>query len=307
MSEKSGINLPLPRPNMTAAPEHKKKATLIGLVIGFTKLRLAALVVLSAALCYIAASKEFSTEVFSALIAGGFLVTAASNGFNQIMERNLDKLMSRTCNRPLPAGHLTVWQGLFIAILCGVCGLYLLSEWVGPVPALLGGFALFSYTLIYTPLKRITPFAVFVGAFPGAIPPMLGWVAASGSFDIGAFVVFGIQFIWQFPHFWAIAWIMDEDYKKAGFRMLPSPGGRDKRSAFLIMVYSFFLIPASCLPYFFGISGMVSLIAGIVLSLLFFLQAVKLFKQCNIPAARELMFGSFVYLPLVQIAMLFPK
>jgi protoheme IX farnesyltransferase len=160
---------------------------------------------------------------------------------------------------------------------------------------------------VYTPLKQKTPFAVFVGAFPGAIPPLLGYVAATGRFDVAAWLVFGIQFLWQFPHFWAIAWVLDDDYKKAGFKMLPSTEGRDKNSAFQIMVYTFSLIPMVLLPYYFHLTGITSTILNIIFGILFSYQAVKLYQECSLKSAKNLMFGSFAYLPLVQLAMYLDK
>lgn len=156
-------------------------------------------------------------------------------------------------------------------------------------------------------MKRITPFAVFIGAFPGAIPPMLGWVAATNSLDIFAWILFAIQFIWQFPHFWAIAWVLDEDYQKAGFKMLPSPGGRDKNSAFQTMIYALSLIPMSFVPHYFNMIGSATSVIISICGILFFLQALTLYRKCDIKSARQLMFGSFIYLPVVQIAMVLGK
>jgi protoheme IX farnesyltransferase len=202
------------------------------------KMRLASLVVFSAAISFLLApSSTFIWSKFLSLILGGFLVTGSSNAFNQIIERDLDKLMNRTHDRPLPAGRMSVNEALWLASITGLVGLSILWLYINPLSAFLGLLALMLYTLVYTPLKRVTPFAVFVGAFPGAIPPMLGWVAATNNLDLVAWILFTIQFIWQFPHFWAIAWVLDDDYKKAGFKMLPSPGGRDKNSAFQTMVY----------------------------------------------------------------------
>jgi protoheme IX farnesyltransferase len=208
----------LPEENNIQVKKHSKFSD----IVQFTKFRLASLVVLSAALCYLFGAKEINSDSLVMLIIGGFFVTAASNGFNQIIEKDLDKLMNRTSNRPLPDGRMSLTEAYIISITFGVVGLAILYIWLGLACFLLGLFALASYTFIYTPLKQKTPFAVFVGAFPGAIPPLLGYVAATGRFDIAAWLVFGIQFLWQFPHFWAIAWVLDDDYKKAGFKMLPS-------------------------------------------------------------------------------------
>jgi protoheme IX farnesyltransferase len=285
----------------------EKKHSKFSDIVQFTKFRLASLVVLSAALCYLFGAKEINSASLVMLIIGGFFVTAASNGFNQIIEKDLDKLMNRTSNRPLPDGRMSLTEAYIISITFGVVGLAILYIWLGLACFLLGFFALASYTFVYTPLKQKTPFAVFVGAFPGAIPPLLGYVAATGRFDVAAWLVFGIQFLWQFPHFWAIAWVLDDDYKKAGFKMLPSTEGRDKNSAFQIMVYTFSLIPMVLLPYYFHLTGITSTILNIIFGILFSYQAVKLYQECSLKSAKNLMFGSFAYLPLVQLAMYLDK
>jgi protoheme IX farnesyltransferase len=276
----------------------------------FTKLRLSFIVVLSAALSYALGCKQLTGEMNWAglgwLVLGGFLVTGASNGFNQIIERELDKLMPRTANRPMPTGRMSVTEGMVVGLIMAIAGVAILGYFLNVVSGLLGASALLLYVFAYTPSKRVTPFAVFIGALPGAIPPMLGWVAATeglGSVTLPAVMLFAIQFMWQFPHFWAIAWVVDEDYRKAGFRLLPS-GERDKASAFQIVVYAAFLIPVSLLPTIFGLSGFVAAGVALLSGLLFLLQAWKLFKTLDIEAARRLMFGSFIYLPVVQLALL---
>ena len=297
--------------NSQSLPEENniqvKKYSKFSDIVQFTKFRLASLVVLSAALCYLFGADEINYSSLTMLIIGGFFVTAASNGFNQIIEKDLDKLMNRTSKRPLPDGRMSLTDAYIISITFGVVGLAILSIWLGLACFLLGLFALASYTFIYTPLKQKTPFAVFVGAFPGAIPPLLGYVAATGRFDIAAWLVFGIQFLWQFPHFWAIAWVLDDDYKKAGFKMLPSKEGRDKNSAFQIMVYTFSLIPIVLLPYYFHLTGITSTILNIIFGILFSYQSVKLYQDCSLKSSKNLMFGSFAYLPLVQLAMYLDK
>jgi protoheme IX farnesyltransferase len=277
----------------------------------FIKLRLASLVVLSAAFSYITACNLNQMPVdwmkLGMLILGGFLVTGSSNGFNQIIEKNYDKLMDRTQNRPLPQDRMSVNESFLLAALTGIAGIIILWHFMNPLSGILGMAALLLYAVVYTPLKRVTPFAVFVGAFPGAIPPLLGYVAASGGFGeitLEAWILFVVQFMWQFPHFWAIAWVLDEDYKKAGFRMLPSLGGRDKSSAFQILVYTLFLLPISLLPVLFGMSGIVSVIVICGCGGYFLYLAVRLFRECSIDAAKRLMFGSFLYLPLVQVAVM---
>lgn len=277
----------------------------------FIKLRLASLVVLSAAIGFVVASHGgVDWTKMWLLILGGFLVTGSSNGFNQIIEKNLDKLMDRTQNRPLPQERMSINESVIIACLTGILGVAILWIFMNPLSGILGLLALILYTIVYTPLKRVTPFAVFIGAFPGAIPPLLGCVAATSGFGeikLEAWVLFVGQFMWQFPHFWAIAWVLDEDYKKAGFRMLPSLGGRDKSSAFQILVYTLFLLPISLLPVLFNISGTFSAILIAACGIFFSYQAYNLYKQCTIEAARKLMFGSFIYLPVVQLAVMIGK
>ncbi|MBA3971793.1 MAG: protoheme IX farnesyltransferase, partial [Bacteroidetes bacterium] len=272
----------------------------------FMKFRLASLVVISAAIAFAAASHgRLDWAKMGWLVLGGFLVTGSSNGFNQILERDLDKLMNRTQNRPLPQERMSVAEALILASITGIAGIVILWYFMNPLSGLLGLLALILYTVVYTPLKRITPFAVFVGAFPGAIPPLLGCVAATegfGTVPLIGWVLFAGQFIWQFPHFWAIAWVLDDDYKRAGFKMLPSPGGRDKSSAFQVLVYTLFLYPISLMPVMFHFSGMISSLIISFCSIYFLYQAYILYKDCTVEAARKLMFGSFFYLPAIQLA-----
>ncbi len=273
----------------------------------FAKLRLTFLVVVSSVIGYGIGAPVFSWMSVLWLSLGGFLVTGASNGFNQVIEKDLDALMKRTESRPIPTGQMSVLEGLILASLMAVAGLVLLYLAFNPLSAVLGALALFSYVFIYTPLKRITPLAVFVGAFPGAIPPMLGYVAATGSFDLYAGLLFAIQFVWQFPHFWAIAWVSHKDYAKAGYHLLPSKGGRDSQSAFLTFLYALFLIPVGLLPWAFGLNGNITAVVTVILALLFVYPTVKLFFQKSDAAARTVMFASFFYLPLIQVAMLIDK
>jgi protoheme IX farnesyltransferase len=273
----------------------------------FMKFRLASLVVFSAAIGYTAMVDKINWAQMGWLVLGGFLVTGASNGFNQILEKELDRLMNRTQNRPLPQERMSVNEAFILAALTGICGVAILWIFMNPLSGLLGLLALLLYTVVYTPLKRVTPFAVFVGAFPGAIPPLLGCVAATdgfGSVPLLGWIMFAGQFMWQFPHFWAIAWVLDEDYKKAGFRMLPS-GGRDKSSAFQVLVYTLFLYPISLMPVMFHFSGFVSSLVISFCSIYFLYQAYVLYKECTVEAARKLMFGSFFYLPAIQLAVLY--
>lgn len=271
------------------------------------KLRLASLVVFSASLAYLLGiTGPIDWIKFSALIIGGFLVTGSSNGLNQIIERDTDKMMERTKLRPLPDQRMSFTEAMVISIASGVTGLFFLFYFLNIKSGMLGLFALLSYSFIYTPLKKITPFAVFVGAFPGAIPMMLGWVAATNKLSMEGWILFGIQFMWQFPHFWAIAWKQYDDYKRAGFEMLPA-GGKTKASAFQTAAYTFTLIPLGLFPLFFGMSGKTSAVIITLAGLYFFILSVRLLKSLDDKDAKKLMFASFFYLPVVLLALLSDK
>jgi protoheme IX farnesyltransferase len=273
-----------------------------------TKFRLSGLVVFSAAMGFIIASGSgFSWARLGILMLGGFLVTGASNGFNQIIERDLDKLMDRTANRPLPSGRMGVPEAMMASLLMGISGVGILWLAINPLCGVLSLLSLLIYVLIYTPAKRITSFSVLIGAIPGAFPPLLGWVAYTGEIGLEGLVLYAVQFIWQFPHFWAIAWVLHDDYKKAGFHLLPSAGGRDRKSAFQTLVYTICLVPLALLPQFFGFTGSFTTILLLICGLLFTAQAVNLYINCETKAAQKLMFGSFLYLPLVQIVWMVDK
>lgn len=277
----------------------------VKMYMDFVKFRLASLVIISALSGYLFVGATDGLEIFF-LLFGGFLVTAASNGSNQIWERELDILMNRTGKRPLPLGNMTVNHGLFVVAICLLPGLWMLYQ-LNLGSMLLGLAAFVSYVFIYTPMKRVSPWAVFVGAFPGAIPPMLGAVAGSDSFGLIPGVLFFVQFVWQFPHFWAIAWVLYDDYKQGGFSLLPSKSGRSKASAYQIAAYSFALIPFTLLPWLLGWCGTTTLIIGGVLSILFFLLSYKLLVTLDSKDARKLMFASFVYLPIIQFLYVFNR
>ncbi len=275
--------------------------------IVFSKFRLSLLVVFSAAIVYLLASESFNYADFLYLITGGFLVTASSNGFNQIIERDFDKMMQRTHLRPLVTGRMSLPEAYLVASLFGVVGITILWFRLNPLCGILGAMALFLYVLLYTPLKRISPISVFVGAFPGSIPPMIGWVAATGKFGVEPGLLFLVQFAWQFPHFWSIAWKLDADYSLAGFKMLPSIKGKNKASALIILITTLSVIPAGLLPFIFNISGIYYLIFSIILVALLILNSVLLFIYLKEKYATRLMFFSFLYLPLLFIIMYLDK
>jgi protoheme IX farnesyltransferase len=234
-------------------------------------------------------------------------ITGAANIINQIIEVDLDRMMKRTQNRPLPSGRVTVEQAIIWAVFLGVSSLFIFVVYFNLISALLALLSLVLYGFVYTPLKRVGPIAVFVGAFPGAFPPMIGWVAATNHFGLEPGILFAIQFFWQFPHFWAIAWVLDDDYKRAGFKLLPANGLKDADTTMQIMIYTLFLLPVGWLPYQLGMTGINSAFVATIFGVLFLAQTFHLMRKCTDKTARQLMFGSFVYLPIVQIAFLLDK
>ncbi len=275
------------------------------------KFRLALTVAFSSAIGFLLGAQAFDWGRALLVMLGGLAITGSANTINQIYEKDLDKLMKRTAQRPLPLGILTVREAWVFTLALGISGLGLLAYCFNPLAAALSLISLILYGFIYTPLKQLSPICVFVGAIPGGLPPFIGWVAATnaitGDASIGGWVLFGIQFMWQFPHFWAIAWVLDDDYRAAGFKMLPSPGRKDLRTAFQIMTYTLLLIPLSLLPLQFGISGKVSALVAVVCGVLFLMQTFYLMRTCTKKAAMSIMFGSFLYLPIVQIALVLDK
>ena len=272
------------------------------------KLRLTVLVLFSASVSFLIGSKE-QGEInwinWLILTIGGFLVTGAANGFNEIIEKDLDKLMSRTSDRPLPAGRMTTGQAMVLSLCMGIFGTYILLI-LNALTGILSVFSIFLYAFLYTPMKRKSPIAVFIGAFPGALPPLIGYFAAFDQPIISstAIILFSIQFVWQFPHFWAIAWVLDDDYKKAGFRLLPAKK-RDRTSAFITLLSTIVLIPVSLMPTVYGFGGYIVGGISLVCGLIFCWYAIQLFFKLDIPSAQKLMFGSFFYLPIVQLSLLF--
>lgn len=272
------------------------------------KFRLTFTVVLSSIFGYlIGYSGTLNWTELLALIIGGFLVVASSNGLNQIIEKDFDILMTRTENRPLAQNRMSVLEAAIFCSITGIVGVYLLGHYLNLYAAILGVGSLISYAFVYTPLKRVSSIAVYIGAIPGAIPPLLGWVAATGRFSAAAGILFLIQFVWQFPHFWAIAWVLDDDYNKAGYRLLPLKSGRSKSTALIVLISSALLIPISVLPYLIGMSGMLSLILLVLGSVALTYMAIKLYKSLSIKDAKTLMFASILYNPFVLVVLLIDK
>lgn len=271
------------------------------------KFRLSFTVAFSCAFGFVLASSQIHWFNLIMLFIGGLLLSGSSGAINQILEKDFDALMTRTKNRPLPTNRLSVSEASVFAMICFLASIALLSYYTNPLTVVLSIISMILYSFVYTPLKRIGPVAVFVGAIPGALPPLLGWTAATGSISYEAIIIFGIQFIWQFPHFWAIAWVADDDYKKAGFKLLPSGGQKDLNTAVQIMIYTLFLLPLALLPAKFGITGINSAIVATVCGVLFLAQTFSLMKTGSRQSALRIMFGSFLYLPIVQIAYLLDK
>ena len=277
-----------------------------------TKARLAISVVFSSIAGYLLGfntEQPFSWTVLLMLSVGGYCMVGASNAFNQVIEKDLDLLMDRTKNRPVPSGRMSTTSALFVAFTLTLIGLTLLYL-INPKTAMFGAISIFLYTSLYTPLKTVTPLAVFVGAFPGAIPFMLGWVAATDHFGIEAGTLFLIQFLWQFPHFWAIGWFLYEDYEKAGFFMLPT-GKKDTKTATQIILYTIWLLIASILPSF-GYTGQLhtstaATVLVFVLGLWMLLYSIKLYQKRTSKAARTLMLVSVSYITLLQLIFIIDK
>ncbi|WP_028524173.1 heme o synthase [Runella limosa] len=271
------------------------------------KLRLAWLVTFSGAFGYSLAVEKVNWPSLLLFILAAFSITGAANIINQIIEKDLDKLMKRTQNRPLPSGRVSVNEATVFALVLFAFSTFIFLMEFNVRACALAILSTILYGFVYTPLKRVGTIAVFVGAIPGAFPPMIGWVAATNQFGLEPGILFAIQFFWQFPHFWAIAWVLDEDYKKAGFNLLPSKGGKDLNTAIQMMIYTLFLLPVGWLPYELGMTGINSALVAMLFGVLFLAQTFHLMRKCSDKTALQLMFGSFAYLPIVQIAYLLDK
>ena len=286
-----------------------KQTSLFSQTLILIKHRLSFSVVFSSVCSYLIAFDVFSLSTFLLLIIGGFFVVGSSNGFNQIIERRRDALMTRTSSRPLPSGTMTVNQALIICSFLSLLGLTMLYV-INFRTAIFGLISMIIYLALYTPLKPVTPLSVFFGAIPGAIPFMLGWVAVTDRFSIETGILFMIQFFWQFPHFWAIGWVSHDDYKNAGFKMLPS-GKRDNATAFQIVFYTIWMIIVSTLPYFSFTGklsiGIYSLILILVSGSLMLYQALKLMRYKDKQNAIRLMYASIFYLSFIQIIFVIDK
>jgi len=275
------------------------------------KFSLSFMVVFSAVISFLLAPRNhYNLKMIVLLFIGGLMVTGSANAINQVVERDTDALMKRTAKRPVASGRMTVQEGWAFAVITGLLGTAILGYCFNMTAALLAAFSLFLYAFIYTPLKKVNSISVLVGAFPGALPCLIGWCAGFYGDTIewkGGWALFAIQFFWQFPHFWAIAWIAHKDYSGAGFKMLPSVEGPTKYSAIQAVIYSLLLLPVGVLPYFAGISGWVSLVVILLANLYMIWQSVRLYREMEVKAARRVMFSSYIYLPVVLLALLLDK
>ena len=272
------------------------------------KFTLSFTVVFSSVVCYLLVPDiEFDIISVLLLFVGGLLVTGAANAINQIAEKDTDAMMKRTANRPVASGRMTVDEASTFAVLAAVFGIFIIGLWFNWTAAGISGFSLFLYGFIYTPLKKVHSISVLVGAIPGALPCLIGWAAGDPEIGIGGWIMFSLQFFWQFPHFWAIAWVAHEDYTRAGFKLLPAEGGPTKYAAVQAILYSVLLIPIGVMPFVFGMSGLVSLVIVALANLAMLWQSVQLFRNMDVASARRVMFGSYIYLPVVLLALLADK
>lgn len=294
---------------MSITQSHTVKNSVFKNFAEITKIRLSISVLFSSIAGYFLGAESIDYNILLLLIVGGYCMVGASNVYNQIIERDLDALMDRTKNRPIPSGRMEVRTAFIIAIILTIIGIVTLYI-INPITAMFGAICIFMYVSLYTPLKTKTPLSVFVGAFPGAIPFMLGWVAATNDFGIEPGTLFMIQFFWQFPHFWAIGWLLFDDYKKAGFFMLPN-GKRDKGTAIQIILYSIWTFLISLIPVF-GVTGKLYLtpVSGVLIGLLglgFIYFALRLYRLKTNKVAKQLMLASVSYITLLQIIFVMDK
>ncbi len=272
------------------------------------KVNLSMMVVFSSIAGYLLAPGiHFEMNSLLVLFIGGMLVTGGANTINQILETEGDSLMKRTMERPLPDGRMSVNEAWIFATVSGVTGALLLGAYFNPLTGFLSFLSLLLYAFAYTPMKRVHPIAVLIGAIPGAMPPLLGWAAATGSLGAGGWILFGIQFFWQFPHYWAIAWVGYDEYKKAGISMLPSQERGSKFTAIQCMFYSLMLVPLATLPHAAGLSGNIGMWVCIALGVAYFGASFLFFMKNDQGSAKRVMFASFLYLPAVLLALIIDK
>ncbi|MBX3256790.1 MAG: heme o synthase [Chitinophagaceae bacterium] len=275
------------------------------LLIKFT---LSLTVVFSCVVSYLMAPDiTFNFQSVLLLSVGGMLITGSANAINQITEKDTDALMKRTAKRPVANGKMSVNEATAFAAVSCILGTLLIGYWFNWTSALLGVLSLFIYAFVYTPLKKINSVSVLVGAVPGALPCLIGWVAGTDRLSAGGWALFAIQFLWQFPHFWAIAWVAHNDYTRAGFKLMPSTAGPTKYSAIQAIIYSLLMVPVGALPWILNMSGQVSLIIVLLANIFMVWQSIRLYREMTVQAARRVMFSSYIYLPVVLLSLLADK
>lgn len=291
-----------PTPSLAVVAKLRDYMLLIKFTLSFT-------VVFSCVICYLLAPKvvEYDWGMIILLFVAGMLITGSANAINQAVEKETDALMKRTSKRPVANGSMSQNEAYAFAIIAGIVGVAMMWYYFNLSSALVSAFSLFLYAFIYTPLKKINSIAVLIGALPGALPCLIGWVAGNDDFSLGGWVLFGMQFLWQFPHFWAIAWVAHADYTKAGFKLLPADKGPTKFTAIQTIMYSVLMIPIGMVPYFIGLTGITSLWIVLVCNLFMVVQSARLYKEMDVKAARRVMFSSYIYLPIVLLALLADK
>lgn len=273
------------------------------------KFSLSFMVVFSAVVSYLLAPKvvEYDWLMIILLFTAGLLVTGSANAVNQVVEKDTDAMMKRTSKRPVASGRMSANEGWTFAIVAGLAGVFILAYFFNVLSAVIAAASWFIYAFMYTPLKKVSSVSVLVGAVPGALPCLIGWAAGQDELTAGGWILFAIQFFWQFPHFWAIAWIAHSDYSKAGFKLMPSGEGPTKYSAIQAIIYSLVLVPVGVLPYLVRMSGVTSFWILLAVNLLMVWLCVRLYRNMTVGAARTVMFGSYVYLAVVLLALLADK
>ena len=298
--------------DIVAIETYKSESVLINKIRDYfqlIKLSLSIMVVFSSVISYLLAPKvvQYDWKMILLLFIGGLLVTGSANAINQVVEKDTDAIMKRTAKRPVAAGRMTEKEAWSFAVITGVLGIFILGNYFNWLSAGIALLSLFLYAFIYTPLKKVSSISVIVGAVPGALPCLIGWAAGNDAITAGGWVLFLLQFMWQFPHFWAIAWIAHSDYTKAGFKLLPSELGPTKYTAIQTIIYSLLLIPVGVIPYFIGMSGMVSLMVVTIANIFMVWRCIELYRNMDVPSARRVMFSSYIYLPIVLLGLLADK
>jgi len=270
---------------------------------------LSIMVVFSSVISYLLAPKvvQYDWKMILLLFVGGLLTTGSANAINQVVEKDTDSMMKRTAKRPVAAGRMTEAEGWSFAMITGVMGIFILGNYFNWMSAGIALLSLFLYAFVYTPLKKVSSISVIMGAVPGALPCLIGWAAGNDALSLGGWILFLLQFMWQFPHFWAIAWIAHHDYTRAGFKLLPSETGPTKYTAIQTIIYSLLLIPVAVIPYFIGMSGLVSLVIVTLANAFMVWRCIQLYRNMDVASARRVMFGSYIYLPIVLLALLGDK